>query len=175
MTAKQLYRIRRGGFYLVLTILLAVLAACGSNTGSTGGPYGSGSTTTPTVAATATSDTGSGGYGNGGYGNGSKTTPTPTTAVTGASKTVTITQDSSGSFSFSPKSITIPVNTTIIWQNKTDAPHTVTSDTGAFSSGGTATPLAAQTGSFHYTFNKAGTYSYHCQFHPSMIATIIVK
>lgn len=70
---------------------------------------------------------------------------------------------------FNPSSVTVSVNTSITWINKDAVNHTVTSDTGLFDSG----TLAAN-GTYSYTFTAAGTYSYHCKLHSSMIATIIV-
>ncbi|HLX41135.1 MAG TPA: cupredoxin family copper-binding protein [Ktedonobacteraceae bacterium] len=102
-------------------------------------------------------------------------TPTATTAPTGATQTVTITTDSSGSFAFSPASLTISVGTTVTWKNTTSAPHTATSDDGSSFDSGVANPIAAQGGTFQFTFTKAGTFAYHCAIHPFMKATIIVK
>jgi plastocyanin len=71
---------------------------------------------------------------------------------------------------FNPSSISVAVNTTIKWTNKDPVVHTVTSDDGLFESGSIAT-----NGVFSFTFSKAGTYSYHCTPHPTMIATVIVN
>lgn len=68
---------------------------------------------------------------------------------------------------FSPSSITVAANTTIKWINKDTAPHTVTSDGGAFNSGTINT-----NGTFSHTFTAAGTYSYHCTFHPTMTGSV---
>jgi plastocyanin len=83
--------------------------------------------------------------------------------------------DSSGSFAFSPATLTISVGTTVIWMNTTGAPHTVTSDDGKSFDSGINTPIGAQGGTFSFTFTKAGTFAYHCQFHTFMMGTIIVK
>jgi plastocyanin len=73
-------------------------------------------------------------------------------------------------FAFSPGTVTIPVGATVIWTNKDSATHTVTSDTGVFDSGNLARDAV-----FAYTFSKAGTYSYHCNIHPSMTGKIVVQ
>jgi amicyanin len=74
-------------------------------------------------------------------------------------------------FSFSPDTITIPVGTKVTWTNKDSVGHTVTSDdTG----GVLKSPLIEQNKTFEYTFDKAGTYAYHCTPHPFMKAKIIV-
>ena len=38
-------------------------------------------------------------------------------------------------FAFSPATLTVKVGTTVTWTNKDSVPHTITSDSGAFSSG----------------------------------------
>lgn len=74
--------------------------------------------------------------------------------------------------SFAPQTLTIPVGTTVTWTNQDSMPHTVTSpgkkkvlDSGEL----------AQGGSYTYTFNEAGTYSYFCTVHPGMKGKVIVK
>jgi plastocyanin len=88
---------------------------------------------------------------------------------------VTITTDSSGTFTFSPATITIKAGTTVVWTNMTGAPHTVTSDDGKSFDSGIANPIPASGGTFKFTFNTAGSFSYHCQIHPFMKATIVVQ
>ena len=60
--------------------------------------------------------------------------------------------------SFSPKTLTVPVGTTVTWKNNTNKQHTVTSDTNLFDSG----PVA-ENATFSYTFDKAGQYPYYCK------------
>ncbi len=73
---------------------------------------------------------------------------------------------------FSPPTIVvvIGVNNTVTWTNNDIAAHTVTSDTGAFNSGNIAAGAT-----WSYTFTSAGTYGYHCSYHPWMTGTVIVK
>jgi plastocyanin len=47
-------------------------------------------------------------------------------------------------------------------------PHTVTSDDGTTFDSGTI-PVG---GTFRHTFTRAGTFPYHCNYHPYMRATI---
>jgi plastocyanin len=55
---------------------------------------------------------------------------------------------------------TINVGDTVTWTFADSEPHTVTSSTGAFSSG------AQQVGgSYQFTFNSAGLYEYYCEVH----------
>jgi plastocyanin len=72
-------------------------------------------------------------------------------------------------FAFDPATLTIPSGTTVTWTNNDSASHNVTGDDGSWGSKSLATG-----GTFSYTFTKAGTFSYHCGVHPSMIASITV-
>jgi plastocyanin len=66
-------------------------------------------------------------------------------------------------FSFSPASITVKKG------NDTTA-HTVTADTGNTFDSGTL-----ENGkTFSFTFNTAGTFKYHCNFHSDMHGTVTV-
>ena len=156
-------------FCLLLIGTLVLLAACGSNSSTGSPPTSSTATSNPAPTAT-TAGNGYGKYGNGG----GNTTPTATTAPTGATKSVTITTDSNGQFTFSPKTLTISAGTTVIWKNTTQAPHTVTSKDGKTFNSGDSTQVAPGT-TFSFKFKTAGTFAYHCDFHPYMVATIIVK
>lgn len=71
---------------------------------------------------------------------------------------------------FNPSSRTVAANTTITWTNKDSTPHTVTSNSGSFDSG-----TINANGTFSHTFTAAGTYSYHCNLHPAMTASVIAN
>jgi plastocyanin len=71
---------------------------------------------------------------------------------------------------FNPATITVTAGTMITWTNKDAIAHTVTSDVKLFDSGSVG-PNAT----FSYTFASAGTYSYHCSIHPSMVASVTVN
>ncbi len=160
-------------FCLLILGALVLLAACGSNSTNTGSPASTPTATTNTAPNTPTATSSGSGYGR--YGNGGgNTTPTATTAPTGATKSATITTDSSGQFTFSPTSMTISVGTTIVWKNTTQTPHTVTSDDGKSFNSGDSAPIGPDA-TFSWKFTKTGTFAYHCDFHPYMKATIIVK
>jgi len=73
-------------------------------------------------------------------------------------------------FAFQPASLQIAAGTTVTWTNSDGTAHTVTSDNGDFDSGSLA-PGAT----FTQTFMTPGTYTYHCQIHPFMTATIVVS
>ncbi len=87
---------------------------------------------------------------------------------TNAHKTVQVTIQN---FAFSPGALTVAPGATITWTNRDSAPHTVTSDTGAWTDSGTL----ATGKSFSLTLTKPGTYAYHCAVHPRMTATIVVS
>jgi plastocyanin len=102
---------------------------------------------------------------------GSSSNPTtPTTPVTPADVTVSI-QGILGINSYSPNPINMRVGQTIAWRNADTVAHTSTGDsvgfnTGTLSGGATSTPTAMTT---------AGTFTYHCAIHPSMVGTIVVQ
>lgn len=73
-------------------------------------------------------------------------------------------------FAYSPSTITVTVNTTITWTNKDAAAHTVTSNSGVFTSEALGT-----NGTYSFKFTTAGTYPYHCAIHPTMTGTVIVN
>ncbi|HEX4157067.1 MAG TPA: cupredoxin family copper-binding protein [Rhizomicrobium sp.] len=73
-------------------------------------------------------------------------------------------------FDFSPMALTVPAGTTVTWKNLDGEPHTVTSLTGLFRSGG-----LDQNDTFAFKFTKPGVYQYLCTIHPRMMATITVK
>ena len=92
--------------------------------------------------------------------------PTPTPTPKPKPSTVKVIVNNAG---FSPKTLTVPVGTTVIWTNDGGIPHTVT-DNGVFDSGNL--PIGA---TFKFTFTKRGTYHYICTYHPYMVGTIIVQ
>jgi plastocyanin len=84
-------------------------------------------------------------------------TASPASAQAAGGNTVEVGDDH-----FAPQTITIPVGTTVTWEVAGSHGHTVTSDTGVFSSG--TTPLT-QGDTFGFTFNQPGTFPYYCLFH----------
>jgi plastocyanin len=73
-------------------------------------------------------------------------------------------------FAFEPAALTVAPGTRVTWTHAGQAPHTVTSDTGAFDSGRLT---GGQT--FAFTFTSAGTFAYHCEIHPNMRARVVVQ
>jgi plastocyanin len=66
-------------------------------------------------------------------------------------------------FAFQPKSLEVPVGTTVTWTNGDGASHSVTATDSSFDSG-----LFGQGGTFQQTFDRAGTVTYVCTRHGSM-------
>ena len=73
-------------------------------------------------------------------------------------------------FAFGPHVVTVKLGTTVRWANKDTEAHTVTSDTGAFSS-----PVLQPGAGYSFTFTKSGTYAYHCTIHPFMTGKVVVS
>lgn len=75
-------------------------------------------------------------------------------------------------FAFGPETITVKKGTTVTWTNKDSAGHTVTPDeeSDAF----VGSDMLNQGESYSFTFDQAGTYTYHCQPHPQMTAKVVV-
>jgi plastocyanin len=73
-------------------------------------------------------------------------------------------------FAFQPASVTVPVGATVTWTNNGMAPHTSTSSAGGWDSGSLTSGQ-----SFSFTFPRAGSFSYICTIHPSMMGTVVVQ
>jgi plastocyanin len=74
-------------------------------------------------------------------------------------------------FAYNPASLEISVGDTVTWTNQDSVPHTATgSDTDLLQSG-----TIAPGSSFSQVFNSPGQIEYHCEFHPNMLGTIVVK
>ena len=75
-------------------------------------------------------------------------------------------------FAFSPDNLTINVGDSVVWTNQDTAPHTATSDDGGltFDSGTLTTG-----NSWGMKFTTAEMIPYHCNIHPSMMATLTVE
>lgn len=98
-------------------------------------------------------------------------TPTPTPGGPVASVLIPIGAQSLGNRAYTPAELDINVGTTVTWMN-TDAgvPHTTTSNAPGWDSG------TVQPGTqFSHTFQTAGTFAYHCNIHPGMMGTVVVR
>lgn len=130
-----------------MLILTVFLAACG------GGAYGA-KTQAPVYSQS---------YGGGG----GDTLPTNTSAPAPSANP---NQVQISGFAFNPGTLTVKVGDTVTWTNMDSATHTVVADDGSFQSGQLATGST-----FQFTFTKAGTFTYKCGIHASMLGTIIVQ
>jgi plastocyanin len=65
----------------------------------------------------------------------------------------------------------VKVGAKVTIKNSDEQAHTATSDTSGDFDAGAIDPG----GSKEITFDKAGTFTYHCSFHPFMHGTIEVK
>jgi plastocyanin len=73
-------------------------------------------------------------------------------------------------YAFRPTSITVTPGAKVTFTNHDQTNHTATTNGGGFDTG-TLAPGATKT----VTLKKPGTYTYFCQFHAFMKATLIVK
>jgi plastocyanin len=130
------------------TALLATLVALALALAACGSSSATGAPTTAPVASAAASSA-----------------PSPASGGGGGGTAVTIKD-----FAFSPATLEVPVGATVTWANQDSTAHTVTADDGSFDS----KSLASGQG-FSQAFSTAGTFTYHCSIHSSMMATITVK
>jgi len=84
--------------------------------------------------------------------------------------TVSIAGDA-GSNSYAPNPVSMKVGQSVAWHNSDSTAHTASSDSGSFDSGF----LGGGATSNPVTMSTAGTFTYHCQIHPEMVATLNVQ
>jgi plastocyanin len=73
-------------------------------------------------------------------------------------------------FQFNPPTIEITAGSEVTWTNNGPSPHTATADDGSTFDSGRLDPG----GTFSHTFDTAGDFPYHCDFHPDMTGTVTV-
>ncbi len=107
------------------------------------------------------------------------TTTTTSTAPIGAVKVSILSGASANQASpgYSPVTVTVVrgVNATVTWTNDDSSSHTVTSMSVPAGAQSFASGNMAAGATFSTTFTVPGTYTYHCDYHGWMTATIIVK
>ena len=103
-------------------------------------------------------------------------TPTRDTAPTpGAASSTTVAPSApadSGNLEivdFAHNNLTVEAGTTVTWENVGAVIHTTTGNNGLWDS-----DILQRGQTFSFTFNQAGSFTYFCNIHPSMIATITV-
>jgi YVTN family beta-propeller protein len=80
------------------------------------------------------------------------------------------TKVSIANFAFAPKAVAVTAGQRVTWTNDDGAPHGI-----AYKDGASGTDLLLPGGSFTRTFDKPGTYDYHCTVHPYMTGTVTVR
>lgn len=73
-------------------------------------------------------------------------------------------------YAFHPGTVIVTRGTKVIFSNRDKTNHTATANAGAFDTG-TLAPGATRT----VTLSHTGTYTYFCQFHAFMKATLVVR
>ena|SRR5687768_12692549 len=74
-------------------------------------------------------------------------------------------------FRFKPANITVKRGTKVRWINKDSTAHTATANNGrSFDSG-----LLRKGQRYTHTFKSAGKKKYHCEIHPLMKGSVVVK
>ena len=110
-----------------------------------------------------------------GYSNGTSPSTGPSAVpspTSGPSSSVSIPRgaESLGNRAFAPDELSVPEGTTVTWTNTDSESHTSTSDTTTWNSG-----TIAPGGRFSLTFDKVGTFRYHCAIPPGMVGTVVVQ
>jgi plastocyanin len=82
--------------------------------------------------------------------------------------------------SFSPATLTVPIGTTVAWENDAGTLHNVTWNnaagrTAAQAGDGTGDIADFSTGTHTRAFNTAGTFAFTCTIHPGMNGTLTVQ
>ena len=98
------------------------------------------------------------------------TTPSNPSNPSGPSVTIVSGAQSMTTTAYAPNPMTVSVGSTVTWVNHDSTSHTATANGGGFNTG-TIPPGGRGTAQF----NTAGTFAYHCSFHPNMVATITVQ
>jgi Icc protein len=80
------------------------------------------------------------------------------------------TQASIDNFSFTPREIKVKTGSAVVWTNRDDIPHTVTSVDNAF-----ASPALDTNEKFQFMFKSPGKFPYYCRLHPKMTGVIIAE
>jgi plastocyanin len=140
---------------VVLTVALSGAACSGDSTDETTTTVAS-STTAATTTTTIVSST---------------TAATTTTAAQSSTTAEAAENEVSiFNFSFNPGDLVVPVGATVTWTNGDSSSHTTSSDDNVWDSG-----VLDPGDSFEVVFDAPGAFSYHCNIHTSMKATVTVE
>ena len=75
---------------------------------------------------------------------------------------------------FTLPTLTVAVDTRLVWTNRDGAPHTTTAGAPGALSGDWGSGRLQQGDSFGFTFSQEGDFAYFCTVHPTMLGTITV-
>jgi plastocyanin len=102
-------------------------------------------------------------------------TPQPTSSSTASNSSQPSTTGSVDirNMMFTPSQITVAKGGTVTWTNNDSIAHTVVDDLSNV--GGPSSGDIQPGSTYSFTFNKTGSFQYHCSIHPSMRGTIVVK
>jgi plastocyanin len=78
--------------------------------------------------------------------------------------------DQVSEYNYGPDNMSVPVGTTVEFNNTGEVAHTVTAQKGEFD-----TDLIQPGSSTSVTFNAPGTFIYSCTPHPWMIGQVVVE
>lgn len=73
-------------------------------------------------------------------------------------------------FAFVPATVQVDAGSTVTWTNDDPAPHTVTADDGTFDS-----KQLERGADYAVVFDRPGSYSFHCEIHPTMVGVVEVR
>jgi plastocyanin len=104
----------------------------------------------------------------GGDDGGAPRAPAPSAASGANTPAVVVIKD----VRFTTAQVRIGPGDAVTFDNRDNQPHTATSDSGAPMPFDTDSIAAGATKAI--TFERAGTYTYHCSFHPFMTGTVVV-
>lgn len=138
-----------------LVALSLGLVACGSS--------GSDSSSTEAETAPAGQESGESTEAGSEAGETTESEPAPSGAAAKSEKVQIV------EFTYEPDPVVVQVGGKVTWQNQDTAPHTATADDGSFDTG---TIEQGKLGSA--TFKEPGTFTYHCEIHPTMHGTVEV-
>jgi len=135
-------------FAFVVTVSVLVVACGGSNASTTTAPSPTPSPTSPAP---------------------SPISPPPSNDPS-ASVAIPVGAQSLGTRAYMPDELSVATGSTVTWMNTDTVSHTSTSDESGWNSG-----TIAPGGRFSFTFERAGTFRYHCTIHPGMVGTVVVR
>jgi plastocyanin len=102
-----------------------------------------------------------------------KPTPAHPTATALAHQTLTsltiALEETNGQFTLSPKTVTIKPGQSVTWKNETTSPQSITGQ------GFPSSPSIPPGGTYRYTFEHAGHYTFVNSAHPTETGTVVVS